>query len=395
MLSRLLPFGRARGPSPGAGPAPAGQPETSTTQAEHAETADGPDTGHIAGDEGALENPAAPESEMAPEGHGTLPDDVEGGDLPSTSPLAVLMMDMRLDDCVGMSRPPNEHGPAAFHLFNQLPYDLRRRIWRTTMKRFRLVNITHDGPKVERATNSLGRCTSGVKWKMLNKMPAIFAVCQESRREATLFYRIHLPGERVYVNPEWDFVCYNVNKYALTFPIDAFLCNDLLAYDPMDVGVVHFGRKDSWRRSDGSFEKPGSPLYPLEVIKPLADSLRNLRSWTEVYTLPLAGERQETGGYYFPHWHMREGYFERDPDSIEKGAYVLPANREGYEAVLHRLRDMLGDLVLPAVKDAAVVGTFHIMPTTRTSLDSARWPGGVGGRVFVGQYGRLDRMMVE
>jgi 2EXR family len=387
MLSRILPFRRRGGPSTDSGAGPSGEPQVAESDLDatvngNQEEGEAGDVGNYADNISDGQQPEQNDEEQSAQ---TIDEPHDG----TTSPVLVTM-DMRLDGWVSgrSAASANE----TFHLFTSLPYDLRRRIWRTSMERYRIVNITHEGPKVERSTNQFGKGTSGVHWHMFNKIPAIFATCQESRHEALSFYRIHLPG-MVYMNPEWDIITHHVNNYAATFPIDAFLCSDMLAYDPLGVGVVHFGRKGSWIRQDGAFEKPLSPLYPLEVIKPLKESLKNLRSWTEVYSLHPPGEWQESGSYKFPHWNKREGYFEKEDEPIKKSAYVLPANSQGYETVLRGLGDMLGGIVSADVKEKAVVATFHIMPTARNMIvNKENEPD--DGRIFVGQYGKKENMMV-
>ncbi|KAI3542743.1 hypothetical protein CSPX01_06651 [Colletotrichum filicis] len=156
---------------------------------------------------------------------------------------------------------------SVFHRFPDLPYELRRKIWRMHLERPRIVVIrgVPDGSGVQASGNNLGNMACNAHWYCENRSPALFRVCDESRREAVSFFRIRLPmrslapdshgfpdlkhrnpaWDRIYINPDWDLVLYQGATRSLTMPI---LASDLLAHDPLGRGVAHYGSND-WPRS--------------------------------------------------------------------------------------------------------------------------------------------------
>ena len=339
---------------------------------------------------------------------------------PSVSPSVALGVGMKLDGWV--KRPKamaltaataahTNSEPSAFHLFASLPYDLRRRIWHTSMERHRLVHISHSSPGMVppgRRLDADGVLSndpvSNVSWHTKTRPPAVFAVCQESRHEALTFYRIHLPhqpavpstnsflGGPAYINPNWDFVLYHVDGYAGTYPVDALLCNDLMSYDPLGTGVKHYGRKGSWRHWNGTFDAPKPLGAAYDLIRPLHKSLINLCSFTEMYELSPPSELQEVGGYQFPHWSRREAYFELETAPPAKSAYVLLPGSDGNEHALLLLGQMLKGIVSLKVADRVVLQTFHVMPTARAGLGIPTPGEHEGARIVVSQLGKLANM---
>ncbi|KAK6212057.1 pectinesterase precursor [Colletotrichum tabaci] len=160
-----------------------------------------------------------------------------------------------------------DNGNHTSRSFSDLPYELRSRIWRMHLERPRIVIIRGvvDGSGVEVSGNELGNVACNAHWYCENRSPVLFRVCAESRREALSFFRIHLPmrssepdthgypylnqrnpaWDRIYINPDWDLVLYQGASGTLTMPI---LASDLLAYDPLGKGVVHYGSND-WPKS--------------------------------------------------------------------------------------------------------------------------------------------------
>ncbi|UQC81718.1 uncharacterized protein CLUP02_07204 [Colletotrichum lupini] len=156
---------------------------------------------------------------------------------------------------------------SVFHRFPDLPYELRRKIWRMHLERPRIVVIrgVPDGSGVQASGNNLGNMACNAHWYCENRSPALFRVCDESRREAVSFFRIWLPmrslapdshgfpdlkhrnpaWDRIYINPDWDLVLYQGATRSLTMPI---LASDLLAHDPLGRGVAHYGSND-WPQS--------------------------------------------------------------------------------------------------------------------------------------------------
>jgi hypothetical protein len=272
-------------------------------------------------------------------------------------------------------------GAGSFHLFRDLPFELRQKIWRTSMERFRVVTIENYRPDVEKTKgiNQFGKPSTGIHWISRNRLPAVFSICQESRLEAVQFYRIELPfpdwrrdmplqnRSPVHVNPDWDFVMFRVNKDEWQIPIEAYLCHDLMAYDPKCVGVRHFGRKDSWTTTFGEFEPPKAPEFPASEVLPLKESTKNLLSWTETVELHVRGELQHRGRYEFPHWWKRDGYFTLDTDLVRKAAYVVIGThmQEDYESVLSMLNKMIARTIDPEVSNQLIIQLFHITPISR------------------------------
>ncbi|KAK2040601.1 hypothetical protein LZ31DRAFT_37252 [Colletotrichum somersetense] len=165
------------------------------------------------------------------------------------------------------SAPPDSGRLDVFSYFPDLPYELRSKIWRLCLERPRVVVIrgVMDTSGVKASGNEFGNVACNAHWYCENRIPALFRVCAEARREALSFFRIHLPmaspdpdahgypqrnqrnpaWDRIYINPDWDLVLYQGASRSLTMPI---LASDLLAYDPLGEGVAHYGSND-WPKS--------------------------------------------------------------------------------------------------------------------------------------------------
>uniref|UniRef100_A0A8H7KDA0 2EXR domain-containing protein n=1 Tax=Bionectria ochroleuca TaxID=29856 RepID=A0A8H7KDA0_BIOOC len=204
---------------------------------------------------------------------------------------------------------------AAFQYFQELPTELRLRIWQlylgcqmrrlVTIKLLHVVNAEESYPHGKlgespryKNPNHLGNILSGCNYDIIPRDPLYICPLLRVNREARHFvlcrYPIKVPlksrkwlGERVgpllHLNPEYD--CIYVQS--LKAPVQTLLgfLNDLRSYDSSSVGLLHLAL--DYRSPD--------ILQCLESIKPevllqadmdsFVRSIRNLRSLWAVYLL--------------------------------------------------------------------------------------------------------------
>jgi hypothetical protein len=166
----------------------------------------------------------------------------------------VLLNDFHSDHAEGS----NEQARCSFHLFPQLPAELRLSIWSHVLRRHRLIRLavtdmTYQPPDeaiLEHGVrnNNLGNMISGKNYKFQitthHLLTPLLRVGCESRQGAMQFYRVHIPyesssGERqFYFNPEFDFIHIHTKGPSKVL---ADLIHDFKAYDPKGVGILNLG----------------------------------------------------------------------------------------------------------------------------------------------------------
>ncbi|OBR11372.1 Pectinesterase [Colletotrichum higginsianum IMI 349063] len=191
----------------------------------------------------------------------------------------------------------------SFHPFSRLPPELRSKILRFYLERPRIVEIRcmNDLKKIHFAPNALGNLASNIAWSADNTLPALMWVNRECRAETRAFYRVQLPMHPtnkiawpVLINPSFDTVIFTF-PWSSEIPLDIFL-SDCLAFDPLGVGIRHFGTRD--RGGPETWD-----LTPVPGCAPLSKSLANLESYTEA--IQLVDDRAAAR---FPVWMIHEGY---------------------------------------------------------------------------------------
>lgn len=224
-------------------------------------------------------------------------------------------------------------GPT-FHPFSRFPKELRLLVWRHAIRRQRIIKVDLSSPWLADPTtfkervgdafrgNSKGLAEIGSKYlvtlhghQILSKY---FRVCQDSRREASLFYRVRIPCRFVrwlekdpldtmtvlinamsreagngnpactsewpslkdfivpntlYLNPEWDFLALSAWPCSYSGPLVGQFLHDLKTqYDPRGIGLLNLVLK---RTSWGIRELDPVHLPP-HVTKSVKHTLRQL-----------------------------------------------------------------------------------------------------------------------
>lgn len=164
-----------------------------------------------------------------------------------------------------------QDGEPHFHLFNQLPTEVRLKIWGRALEKQRIINVQLSGPPeqwetgIEDGVDSSGDsgryCAYVDGYQLMSKF---LRVTSESREVALKFYRVRLPCRltiepndteeifreetkpgTLYFNPEYDFLHISIrlipprlptmkNDYLLDFLLDL-----KTTYDPRHVGLLN------------------------------------------------------------------------------------------------------------------------------------------------------------
>lgn len=196
-----------------------------------------------------------------------------------------------------------------FPLFSLLPKELRLKIWRHTLQRQRIIRLrllNQRGKTAIQADENPESTSNGERYftivdgtQLLSKL---LRVNKESREEALMFHRVHLPCRftggamrdgsnghgTLHFNPEWDFL-YIGAEWPAKDTLVTFLYHLKTIHDPRHVGLLNLA-------VDGN-GLSGSNLYGLqssdldsEVRSAFVETLSQLREVWFVST-PVVGRQ--------------------------------------------------------------------------------------------------------
>ncbi|KAK2780521.1 pectinesterase precursor [Colletotrichum kahawae] len=154
---------------------------------------------------------------------------------------------------------PAACGDASFHLFPQLPTELRLLIWQRALQRNRLLHVTIDEVERESAdetpryclVNALGRPVTGDHYRVTVQvrcrlLPELMSVTHESREAARAFYPLSLPchlksatGTQktvLLLNLSYDYLAISSGP---SWKATIDFLHDLRAHDPSGTGLQH------------------------------------------------------------------------------------------------------------------------------------------------------------
>jgi hypothetical protein len=220
--------------------------------------------------------------------------------------------------------PPAPITTRTFHLFPSLPKELRLLIWQYALHRQRIVKIHLSDPWIEDTSTIAQRITAintnndpetqtaGYYTVTTDTHPVhskFLRVCKESRKEALMFYRAHIPCRLVkeaekdnsywgmkgllqsatieggvdkvtepgtlYLNPEWDFLRITAYPHE-DVHIPAFLHHLKSRYDPKGIGLLNLIISDR-DHENGILGLDAREMTP-EGRTAMGDTLRSLES---------------------------------------------------------------------------------------------------------------------
>lgn len=189
------------------------------------------------------------------------------------------------------SSQANHNEESNFSLFPLLPKELRLKIWRYTLQRQRILHLrlnnqrgqtaTQAGENPESTSNSERYFTIVEGSQSLSKL---VLVNRESREEALIFYRVHLPCRftwrargrgTLHFNPEWDFLHISAEWPAKDTLVD-FLYHLKTIHDPRHIGLLNTAIDGNGLHANDLYGLQSSDLDPA-VRSAFVETLTQLR----------------------------------------------------------------------------------------------------------------------
>lgn len=185
-------------------------------------------------------------------------------------------VDMESQPHLQMINPTEATHDVDFTHFTRLPKELRLKIWRCALQRQRIIGlrlINQRGRTAEEVGENPDAIRNGERYfttvngtQVLSKL---LRVSKESREEALLFYRVHLPcsftgvGTKshgtFHYNPEWDFLSISSEWPAQDILIN-FLYRLKTIHDPRHLGLLNFVIDSNGLLANGLYEVKPSDL---------------------------------------------------------------------------------------------------------------------------------------
>ena len=207
------------------------------------------------------------------------------------------------------SRQAAHNEESNFPLFPLLPKELRLKIWRHTLQRWRIIRLflnnqrgqtaTQAGENPESTSNGERYFTVVAGSQLLSKL---LRVNRESREGAWMFYRVHLPCRftggatregptghgTLQFNPDWDFLHLSAEWPAKDTLVD-FLYRLKTIHDPRHIGLLNLAVDGNGLNGNDLYGLQSSDLNS-EVRSAFVETLTQLREVWFVST-PLVGRQ--------------------------------------------------------------------------------------------------------
>ena len=183
-----------------------------------------------------------------------------------------------------------------FPLFSLLPKELRLKIWRHSLQRWCIIHLFLNNQRGQTATQAGENpksTSNGERYFTIVDGSRLFSkllrVNRESREEALMFYRVHLPcrftggatRERptghgtLHFNPEWDFLHINAEWPAKDTLLD-FLYHLKTIHDPRHIGLLNLAVDGNGLNGNDLYGLQSSDLES-EVRSAFVETLTQLR----------------------------------------------------------------------------------------------------------------------
>lgn len=202
---------------------------------------------------------------------------------------------------------PTHHGLSDFHCFPELPVQLRRKIWRHSLERERIIRTLLKIYNMNESTSPTFKPRYSVTVSGHQTVSKLLRINQESRETAFDFYRVHIPCQfsgtkndinentipgTLYFNPEFDFLRISLQWFVKNTLLD-FIHRLKTVYDPHHIGLLNLALNVNDLNGNDIYMIHPSDLDP-EVRKSFIDTLNQLQ---EVFFLSNTGHGRQILGW--------------------------------------------------------------------------------------------------
>lgn len=204
----------------------------------------------------------------------------------------------------------NHHSLSHFRCFPDLPAELRRKIWRHSLERERIIRMLLYIDDWNEIHNPTGKAPYSIIVSGHQALSKLLRLNQESRKAALEFYRVHIPcqfsgTEKIktsenanttpgtfYFNPEFDFLKI-YSQWLVKDTLLDFIHRLKTVYDPRHIGLLNLAVTINDLNANDHFMVQPADVNP-EVRKSFTDTLNQLQ---EVFFLSTRGQGRQILGW--------------------------------------------------------------------------------------------------